>query len=474
MNSGRSKVAGELREKKLRRRRIFAVALLVLLVWGIAWFVSMRRQDLTAWPERAAEVSLAVDMKTYVGMRLASPNDVAGFTRNLFHSAEDLLTEYRRFQTLGMAEGQGYPLIEQRLGNGASNLVAFAEFWSLHDGFDPSCGSTGYNEFIGYSAEFAVLGCYYAAAGVTNGLLPTGHDGRISMLVDQMRLTRGGGLLARASALNNVMLVVREIIMNPEEQGGDTAVLEERVARLRELEDDFGDLGDAIRADYASVRGMVSSLYGQLAGKPQDQGSGARLGGMSGIMVGMLGGNEVDTQAHLGALFSRLIRHSAAKGYTQEGLSAGLPGWVGLKKERPPWTRDPIGAAVAVSYMQNANFAHAVEPSVVLELRAARIVLALQFYRHEQGEYPGSLDALLDGGLLVAGDVEDPFATDVGTRLVYSRDGDGWRFHSVGLNQVDDGGIYDAYRVKTAKEQMQADFVFVSRERETRSGSNGG
>lgn len=474
MNSGNAKVIGKPTSKKSRRRRIIAVVLLVLLVLGMLWFVSMRRHDLTAWPERAAEVSVVVDMTKYAGMNLASPDVVNGFTSILTHSAEDLLSEYRRFQIRGIAEGEQYPLIERRLGYGASNLVEFAKFWRSYDGFDPSHGAMEYNEFIGYSSEFAVLGCYYAATGVTNGVLPAGHDGRIAMLEDQMRLTRGGGLLARAAALNNVMLVVREIIMNSEEQNLDATVVSECMTRLREAEDEVGDFGDAIRSDYASVRVMVSSLYGQLAGRTNIVNSGAKLGAMSGIMVGMLGGNETATEANLDALFSRLIRNSDTEGYSPEGLATGLPGWVGLKRERPPWTRDPIGAAVASSYMQNANFAHAVKPSLLLELRAARIVLALQFYRKEHGEYPESLDALMDGGLLVAEDLEDPFASEDGQPIVYLRDGDGWRFHSVGLNQLDDGGIYDAYRVKTAEEQMKADFVFVSRERETRSVPGGG
>ena len=96
---------------------------------------------------------------------------------------------------------------------------------------------------------------------------------------------------------------------------------------------------------------------------------------------------------------------------------------------------------------------------------------ALQWQRQSAGAYPESLDALLATGLLEEADVLDPFSRGGAARLSYRRDGDGWRLHSVGLDQEDGGGLVDAYRTTDAKTRSAADFVFISREREVRLAS---
>ena len=128
-----------------------------------------------------------------------------------------------------------------------------------------------------------------------------------------------------------------------------------------------------------------------------------------------------------------------------------------------------MGAAIATSYMQNAKYAHAVMPSILLELRAARIIVALNFYKQAKGDFPENFGELIQAELLETGDLYDPFSTVAGAEMIYSRENGGWRFYSVGLNQIDDGGVYDSYRVKNVREQKQSDFIFMSREREYRT-----
>ena len=99
------------------------------------------------------------------------------------------------------------------------------------------------------------------------------------------------------------------------------------------------------------------------------------------------------------------------------------------------------------------------------------IVAALQCHRRSAGAFPETLDELLASGLLEEADVRDPFSQDDAARLGYQRDGDGWRLHSAGLDQVDGGGLVDAYRATDAKTQRTSDFVFISREREARLAS---
>ena len=124
-------------------------------------------------------------------------------------------------------------------------------------------------------------------------------------------------------------------------------------------------------------------------------------------------------------------------------------------------------AAVASAYLKNAALGHAAGPGLLLELRAARIVAALQFHRAAEGAWPAPLGAsrLRETRLRPAA---DPFSKDGAGRLGYALDGDGWRLHSVGLDQVDGGGLVDAYRTKDPQARSTSDFVFISRERETR------
>ena len=109
------------------------------------------------------------------------------------------------------------------------------------------------------------------------------------------------------------------------------------------------------------------------------------------------------------------------------------------------------------------------EPTLRLELRAARIAIALRLRKDARGAYPETLAELAAGEkpLLVPADFEDPFAPD-GAPLRYARDGEGWRFWSVGLDRTDGGGVRDAFTAPEGADLSDSDLVFTSHERAVR------
>ncbi len=453
--------------KASRRKKIAWIAVAILLALGVARFLTLRAADRAAWPAAAPDVVFDPAGGRPPAGRLASPDDAAAIVEALSPPPADLVAEYQAYQTYGFATHRAYPRIDARLRDSAPAREAFAALWASCDGLDPAAGSVAYNAFAGRSAEITLLGCYEAAALVqaapTN---PVAAQIRLDLLAGAVKLTRGAGLLGRAAGINNAMLVVRDSIMAPS-AWNDRAACTSHIARVRALEPAVGALDDAVRADWIAIRQSVSTMYAQMSGtNPPPAEAGRRIPGKSAFIVRSLGGTEAGTQTNLDALLSRLVQNAAAP-YAPDGLTAGLPPWC-TGKSRPPWTRDPIGAAVASAYLKNAALGHAAGPGLLLELRAARIVAALQFHRAAEGAWPATLGALLDDGLLEAGDLADPFSKDGAGRLGYALDGDGWRLHSVGLDQVDGGGLVDAYRTKDPQARSTSDFVFISRERETR------
>lgn len=455
------------KKKSARRRKIILWVLVILLSFTVVRFLMMRSDDKTAWPAGAPGVSLEVEVSERLGQRVAGPADVAAVMTHYVAADEALIAEYRTYQTFGIRDQSDYPLIDKRLNGEGAWLSTAWKFWRNFDGFDPKPGALSYNEFIGVNAELGVLACYGAQVGkVVENVATDPAEARYEVMSNAVKLTHGGGLIGRFAALNNVMLVVREMIMDPVEFK-DVNAATAYVSRVRDLEVALGSLSDALRTDLVSLHAAVRAMYGQLSGDgPIPEKPSHRIGGASGIIVGLLGGNEQDTLDNLDSLFSRLIYHASLP-YSPEGLGRGLPAWC-RAKARPPSTRDPIGAAVASSYLKHAVFAQAVAPSLILELRAARVVVALKFARQTSGEYPTTLDELVAAGLLDESDLVDPFAQDGKARISYARDGEGWRFYSVGLDQEDGGGLVDAYRTTDPDAQSQSDFVFLSRERETR------
>ena len=66
------------------------------------------------------------------------------------------------------------------------------------------------------------------------------------------------------------------------------------------------------------------------------------------------------------------------------------------------------------------------------------VEIALQAYRAEHGEYPGSLNGLVPE--ILPQMVDDPF-NNQGGPFVYRRTEDGYSLYSLGQNRRDDGGV---------------------------------
>ncbi|MGI5869328.1 MAG: hypothetical protein ACOX9C_07795 [Kiritimatiellia bacterium] len=450
--------------KRARRRKTAWVIVALLLVFLVGRFFYMRGVDRHAWPTPAPGV--AYDPAGGRGDRwaaCATPESFAAVLDGLQQPDQDLVAEYHAYQAAGIESGAAYPLIDARLKEFEKTRTAFAEVLGSVEGLDPSAGSVAYNTVAGLNNEITLLGCYVAADLLRqNPTNAAAAEIRYNLLRQSLKLTLGGGMIGRAAALNSAMLVVREQIMAPVAWSNRTDCVAQ-IARLRALEQQVGDVDAALFADWVSIRQSIVAMYAQMAGTNAPNAKPDRRASM----IYRLGGTEAVTQANLDALFSRLV-HNAVGPYAPDGLLVGLPEWC-RGTSRPPWTRDPVGAAVASAYLKTAALGYVAGPGLLLELRVARIDTALQWVRQTTGAFPDSLDALLATGLLEAGDLVDPFAKDAATRLVYARDGDGWRLHSVGIDQEDGGGLVDAYRSAGSRQKRGAsDFVFISRERETR------
>jgi hypothetical protein len=445
---------------KKRRRKIILWSLAAMLALGGSRFACMRHADKDAWPERAPSVRLELPPEPPLppdARALFSPEDAAELLEAYPPPSDTLMDAYRRYQAFGYAATNNYPEILNRsaAGPGQHKLFELAHFI----GFDPSGGTMPFNEFIGRSSEFFVLLSYEADAGIiTRDSQPIPH---YSLLWSATSFTKGGGLIGRYAALNNAMLLVRSTIMDPPVFASEADALA-AIEQIRGLENEIGSLDDAFRADRISITNTIDKVYSDLSG------AGGRI-------VRLLGGNKEQSLANIDALFSRLIENSALP-YSPHAITTNLPAWC-AGNGRAPATRDPIGVAVMQSYLRYAGFAHAVGPSLILELRAARLALALEAHKNAAGEYPENFGALLDAGLLSPADLADPFAAAVSSAengslrplLSYARDGDGWRFWSAGLDQQNDGGTTDAFRSPTGKAQKAADIIFLSRERELRT-----
>ena len=455
-------------DRRKRRGRLFLVALAALAIVAAASFLHARSADLRAWPEPAPGVSFEVPVREDPPLDAAACRALAA---RLPDPATAPVDAYRRFQThgfSGLSEAER-AAIDARLG-AAGGLP---ERWNecMRPGVlfaaTPS-DAEDVAAFLGRGSELALLVAYAAERGPAPGPGNLGHfaGGVVGTF------TRGAGLLGYAAALPAAAILSRETSMSA--CGPDGIAFDpdapspvsprDAIAHFRSAEDGIAPLADAIRDDWRVHRAAAREFYASMAPGATNGPSGATK-----WFVLRLGGTEETTLAHVDALFSRLVANAALP-YSPDGLAAGLPGWC-LGKGRPPWTRDPAGAALARNYLRHAVAAAAIPPGIRLELRAARIAVALRTWRDANGgEWPASLDPLLEGDapLLLPSDAADPFSPD-GARLRYERepDGSGWRLWSVGLDQVDGNGAVDAFHSSDA-DVKRSDFVFTSRERELR------
>ena len=469
--------------KGARRRRFLLVALAVLAVVAAASFLRARSIDLAAWPEPAPDVSPEGPARRGPPLDAAACRALAA---RLPDPATAPVDAYRRFQTGGLAalSAEDRAALEARLGPFGAAADAWIQALAL-DGFSVETpdGANAAADLLGRGGEMTVLGAFRISvrheggtgevravdSGPGPGIVETDGSRASDLAVSAGRtlrvFTRGAGIVGFAAALPATMLLSREILMDAADASVPwRADPGEAVAALRRAEREIAPLADAIRDDWRVHRAAAREFYASMEPGATNGPSAATK-----WFVRHLGGTEETTLAHADALFSRLVAN-AEKPYSPDGLAAGLPGWC-LGKGRPPWTRDPAGAALARNYLRHAGAAAAIPPGIRLELRAARIAVALRIWRDaHDGEWPASLDPLLEGDapLLLPSDVADPFSSD-GARLRYERepDGSGWRLWSVGLDQADGNGAVDAFHSSDA-DVKSSDFVFSSRERELR------
>ena len=470
------------RRPRPSRRKILLFALAALAAVAALSFRHARSVDLAAWPAPAPGVSPGEP--AYPADGAVDLVREAGFLQKLPDPATAPLDAYRRFQAVGLAALSEADLaaLDARLAeldDEEQGIQVWIDTICIHGFFAVStpAEANAAAEWIGRSPEMTVLTAYAAARGPE--FSPDDLGGLDRMML--RTFTRGAGLIGYAAALPNTMLLAREALMHAADTDGNDATNrrvessspEPNPARairgLRAAENAIAPLADAIRDDWRVHRAAAREFYASMAPGATNGPSAATK-----WFVRKLGGTEETTLAHVDALFSRLVENAALP-YSPDGLAAGLPGWC-LGKGRPPWTRDPAGAALARNYLRHAGAAAAIPPGIRLELRAARVAVALRMWRDAHGgEWPASLDPLCEGEepVLLPGDVADPFSPD-GARLRYERepDGSGWRLWSVGLDQADGNGAVDAFHAEGA-DVKSSDFVFSSRERALRRAAAG-
>ncbi|MHC4783572.1 MAG: hypothetical protein ACYSQY_02695 [Planctomycetota bacterium] len=76
------------------------------------------------------------------------------------------------------------------------------------------------------------------------------------------------------------------------------------------------------------------------------------------------------------------------------------------------------------------------------ESQATLVILAITQYQKDHGQFPDSLDVLVNKGLLNEVPI-DPYSDKA---LVYRQTEDGFSFYSVGYNSTDDGGVLGQYK----------------------------
>lgn len=462
-----------MKRKNARRRKILLGLSVGFLALLFALFLYWRHADLNAWPCPVGATDLAVHVPA--DARLFTADSRAALDRALGSPSDATIAAYRAYQALGvksLSAADRDALAERYV----QALQALSETHPMPDPFDgfeiPEEGPAALSETFGRLSEGSILACFSISVEGAE----TAQEERARKAGDMLRLlTHGGGLVGRASALQCAMLFSREILMASIEETNAPANPEPALVALRGAEDGLGSLEDALREDRISLRFAMDDVYAQLKGPSNGEEAmairrGKRLGAGTAFFLRRLGADRATTERHFDDLFAALLANARAP-YSPDGLVAGLPRWCRVNS-RPPWTRDPVGAVVASGYLRHARFGAAVDPSIRLELRAARVAIALRAFRDRTGHYPESLGETVGEGLLEDTDIQDPFRAAPAS-FGYARTADGWRLWSVGLDQTDGGGAIDGFTERDPKRQKAADLVFTSNEREIRRTSFG-
>jgi hypothetical protein len=447
-------------------RRILQV-LAVLVAAGLASFLWMRRADRHAWPEALTDVRLSAPPPAPVDAAARNAWDVL---RQLVATnavpaplSADMLAELRRFEAQGVATNTGYPVLDAWLLQQTNALAAWST--AAHTGY-AWCSAEDAQEVVPVLLRIVELGrlsAYRAATAVAQGDWNAAKDRWSEALRVARHVEQGQGAIGLFIAFNVELAVCRDLLANATEHDIPQPIALELMERLRESETLCTPLPEALRRDRDMSHRALAALYTPRSRDMAPETARRHPPAHALRVARWLGSTPEASAAHFDAVCSHVLA-AAERPYSPDGLLGSLPRWCRMEK-RAPWTRDPIGALVCTVFIRNVAASAAYLPSRRAELRAARIALALNQARqaHPDRLWPVDLNTLAPQGL-DAQALLDPFATG-DAPFVYRSNPDGWVFHSVGLDQQDNGGTNDLFSASVASE---ADIVYTSAERARR------
>ncbi|HUU86100.1 MAG TPA: hypothetical protein VM243_21595 [Phycisphaerae bacterium] len=116
---------------------------------------------------------------------------------------------------------------------------------------------------------------------------------------------------------------------------------------------------------------------------------------------------------------------------------------------------------LSLAFLSRSPNTHETVVRTVTSSNATIVTVALSAYRHDHGEYPASLDELVDEYL-----DRMPLDPYVDEPLHYRRDGEGFVLYSVGSNQVDDGGREATLATTGTQARWEGDLIYTEPRRE--------
>ena len=430
-----------------RKRRRTALVLIALFLVLVALHLRNRVVDRGAWPDPAPDVALA---PSPMPEALAAPD-----ATNAWHLLASLPVphddfpdihdaarkELSRFHAQGgfAAATNAYPAIEAWVAKMAPALALWRE--AAASGAASFCDSpdlpTQY-AVLGKARECALLAPYLAARARRDGDWEACLAAWRDTLLNAPKVTFGTGTAGQVVAYDMTLGVTRDLLaalpLLPDDVRATWchALAEIAAAPAQPL-------AESIRHDGVAAHDVLGAFF------PDEPSFGAPPPGLqppSGLFRWIARRNSSAPEvsiSHLDAILSHVVA-TAERPYSAAGLYAELPAW--CRGRRPPWTNDPATAS-AVCHLRDNTLSAGVYPVLrEMELRAA--LYAVRLAVGDAADPP-----------------IDPFSPD-GAPFVLDAPPPAWRFHSVGPDQRDDGGVNDWATARRAGPGL--DFLFAASE----------
>ena len=369
-----------------------------------------------------------------------------------FESKPDIraaaMKELPSFVLHGFASTNAYPAIEAWTALLEPSLPLWEEASAL-----PASWATFEDD---PNAAYAVLGQVVEMSRFTPYLAARARrDGEpdrclalwLAALRNGAHATHGMGTAGQVVAFDVTTTTVRDILRTPPDL---LATFEPTLSpALLALETATAPLSESIYFDGIIARRALDAFFSDGTDLPPGT---QKPSGFYTWLSRRLGSSPEVSHAHLDAIVSRVIQAADAP-YTAQGLYADLPDW--CRGKRPPWTNDPA-AALAVCAFRDNTLAAGVYPVLRLtELRAAQAALQLSTQQW-QASGPSSSAPRPECAAAVSHSSAprpecaataralpiDPFSP-TSAPFVLDAPPPAWRFHSVGPDQVDNGGTND-------------------------------